>query len=407
MRDADIAIGHHRGLPQRSGDDGQGRRVVGEGLPTEDHVIGVEDVGDQRHRTAEYLGSLLEQGAGGRVTAAGQSQHPLDVVDRQIQRLRRLDDTRIRHGGLEPTGPVRVEKRGTRRREVPDHRRPSGRGVHGAVDAEGDPDHLAGVEVQEARPLIGIGTAGVHDELGGGHGLYMRRHRHRQPHRLGDDLPDRSVLPAQAWVVDESARRHPTADGDAGPEDATSGPAAEKALGALADCGEGLFRGVGDRGGDLDRADHAVEQIMRGDGGDLVTDVDAQGQERRDVEFEGQSRPPDGAGRCEIGAFTQQSGLEQCADLAVDRRDGQSGEFGGFVPEHRARESGGTQHQRRGLGGEFELRGRYVDASTPLAQRPRIDPGGTTGDRTGPDDARRGGRRNGGAGAVVDRCGHE
>ncbi len=230
------------------------------------------------------------------VPGAGQSVDALHVLDRESQCASRFDDPGVAHRGLETPRLLGVEQGGRAGREVPDHGRARGRGVDGAADAEGDAQHLAGVEVQEARLLV----VGVEDQLGGGHRLDVRRHRHRQTHRLGDHPTDRCGLPAEPRMVDEATLGDQAADRDADPEDTLAGPTLGEAAGADADGGEDLLGVLGDQDRDLDRADDAVQQVVGGDRGDLVADVDAQGEEVGEVDLERQAQPAVGARRGEL-----------------------------------------------------------------------------------------------------------
>ena len=87
-------------------------------------------------------------------------------------------------------------------------------------------------------------------------------------------------------MVDVSTGGDPAAEGDTRPQHATTRPAGQEAASALADGNEDVIRGVGDRRFDLDCPDDPVIEVVGGDRGDLVADVDAEGQEVGDVEFE-------------------------------------------------------------------------------------------------------------------------
>ena len=334
-------------------------------------MVGVEDVGHQRHRTPEDRRALFEECASGRVTATGERVHALDVDDVESECERRLDNAGVAGGRLEATGVLRVEQGGRTGREVPDHRRARGRCVHGAVDAERDADHLTCVEVEEARALV----AGVHHELGGGHRLDVRRHRHGQADGFGDDVAHRGIRPAETRMVDEAPFGDAATDRDTGPQHSTIRPASDEASCAVADGGQRLLGGLGDRRRDLDGSDDAMQQVVGRDRGDLVSDVDTEGQEVGHVDFEWQARTSDGTGRREVGAFTQEPRLQQRADLAVHRRDGQSGCLRGVVAEDRAGESSGAQHERCGFVGELEARCRDLNRPPPSPGTTWFEPG--------------------------------
>ena len=98
----------------------------------------------------------------------------------------------------------------------------------------------------------------------------------------------------------------------------------------------------------------------------------------------------DCAGRREVAALTDEAGLEEGADLPVDRRDGESGGLGDLVAEDRGRQSDGAQHLRGGPIGEGEVGGGDVDVAEP---RPRAGNRAPTG---------RGERECGTRGTVAD-----
>ena len=334
-------------------------------------MVGVEDVGHQRHRTTEDRRSLFEQCAGGRVTATGERMDALDVDNVESECERGLDNAGVTRGRFEATRVLRVEQGGRPGREVSDHRRARGRCVHCAVDAERDADHLTCVEVEEARALV----AGVHHELGSGHRFDVRRHRYGQPDGFGDDAAHRCIRPAETRVIDEATFGHTATDRDTGPEDSTVRPASDESTCAVADGGQRLLRGLGDRSRDLDGTDDAMQQVVGGDRGDLVSDVDTEGQEVGHVDFERQARTSDGAGGREVSAFTQETRLQQRADLTVHCRDGQSGCLRGVVAEDRAGESSGAQHERCGFVGELEARSGDLNRPPPSPGTTWFDPG--------------------------------
>ena len=90
------------------------------------------------------------------------------------------------------------------------------------------------------------------------------------------------------------------------------------------------------RGRGLDRVQRAAEQVGGHDAGGPCADVDAQRHERFVVDLDGHSRASDGPGDGEVGALTQQPGLEQGDDLTVHRRDAQLCDAGDDVTSDRA-----------------------------------------------------------------------
>jgi hypothetical protein len=79
--------------------------------------------------------------------------------------------------------------------------------------------------------------------------------------------------------------------------------------------------------------------------------VDAQRQIGLVVDLDGDARPPDGSGDGQVGAFAQDTRVQQRGDLTVHRRDAQRSDLGDDVTRDRTAEPGGAEHgPGRGVG---------------------------------------------------------
>ena len=165
----------------------------------------------------------------------------------------------------------------------------------GAVDAERDAHHFAGVEVQEAGPLV----VGLTTEFGGtiaSHAMPPTRAARDsaitrptgascQPRRGWSTTPPFDTWPPIATPAHSTRRR----------------PGVRQNRRALAPIATRVCSGSRRWGGDLDGADDAMEQVVGGDRGDLVADVDADRREVGDIQFEQETRPADGFPAGQVG----------------------------------------------------------------------------------------------------------
>ena len=77
----------------------------------------------------------------------------------------------------------------------------AGRAVHPSADHQRVAHGLAGVDVQAGRRARRE-PPHAKQQLGSGHGVDVRGHRHRQAQRVGQHRPDGRLAPAQPGVVD-------------------------------------------------------------------------------------------------------------------------------------------------------------------------------------------------------------
>ena len=170
-----------------------------------------------------------------------------------------------------------------------------------------------------------------------------------------------------------------TADRDADPQRAAAMPAAQVAAGAAGQRGQrGGLASARCRG--LDRVERAAEQVGGDDAGGPGADVDAERQERLVVDLDGDARPPDRAGDGEVGAFAQDTRVQQGGDLAVDRGDAQLGDLGDHVTRDRAALADRGEDRRGGGVGDPQRRRDDVVAGQ---QGARVGGGGGVMERGG------------------------
>ena len=208
-----------------------------------------------------------------------------------------------------------------------------------------------------ARSRPGGGPARAQEQFGPSHRVDVGGHGHRQSEGLREHRPDRRVGPPEPGVieipgraVDDPAHRH------AHPQGTTPVPTAQVARRAAR---QGRQRRVlaAARRRRLDHVERPTEEVGGHDAGGAGADVDAEGEERFVVDLDRDPRPADGAGEGEIGAFPQDAGVEQGGDLAVDRRDAQTGGLGDHVTSDRAALSRCAEDRRSGCIGDAQRRG--------------------------------------------------
>ncbi len=133
-------------------------------------------------------------------------------------------------------------------------------------------------------------------------------------------------------------------------------PTPQVATGAVGQRGQRGTLGCTRRRG-FDGVEGAAEQVGGHDAGGPGADMDAQRQKRLVVDLDGHPGTPDRAGDGQVGAFPQDSGVQEGDDLAVYRRNRQRGGLGDDVAADRAAQPNGPEHRRRGGVRELE-RGR-------------------------------------------------
>jgi len=226
----------------------------------------------------------------------------------------------------------------------------AGRAVHPPADHQRVAHGLAGVDVQTGR-RAGQEAPHAQEQLGSGHRVHVRGHRHRQAQRVGQHLSDRRLPPAQSRVVHLAGGAVDGAtDGNPDPQRPPPMPTPQVAACAV---GQRHERGPGRvaRRRGLDGVEGAAEQVGGHDAGGARTDVDAQRHERLVVDLHRHARAADRAGDGQVGALPQQAGFQQGDDLTVDRRDAQRGDAGDDVTTDRSAQPDGPKDGgRRGVG---------------------------------------------------------